>query len=221
MFQLEKSEKYNTKLKACDIDSCKGMCCYDGIYLMNGEEEYLKNIVKEFKEYFSFLPDDFIVDGNWKNIVTGRKTEVRKYNSVASDYPDHFEKTLCVFAKDDGKCSLQSLAYELNIHKWTFKPVGCWMFPLRLENGKITPPPIYSKDDPDYFDESYPGYSTYTRCGKYSEDGKPYEKSLNEEIEFIQEMPTLPYFPFLNKNIKQIVQDNDKFLDLLNKSKAL
>jgi hypothetical protein len=212
MFELEKSEKYNTKLKTCDIDSCKGMCCYDGIYLMDGEEEYLKNIVQEFKEYFSFLPDNFIVDGNWKNVVTGRKTEIRKYNSVASDFPNHFERTLCVFAKDDGKCSLQSLAYELNIHKWTFKPVGCWMFPLRVKNGKLVPPTVKQKDDPDYFDDTYPGYSTYVRCGKNAQDGDVYERVLSEEIEYIKSLPSIPYFPFLNKSIKEIVENNDELL---------
>jgi len=217
MYEFEENEKYNTKLKTCDIDSCNGMCCYDGVYLMEGEEDYLKSIVKEFKEYFSFLPEKFIIDGNWKDIVTGKKTAVKTHNSSFSDFPSHFENTICVFAQKDGKCSLQSLAYELNIHKWTFKPVSCWMFPLQIKNGKITPPPISIKDDFDFIDSSYPGYSTYTNCGKHREDGKPYKQVLNEEIEYIQKIPQLPYFPFLNISIKQIIQDNNKFLDLLNK----
>lgn len=217
MYELEKSDKYKTKLKRCDIESCKGMCCYDGVYLLDGEKEYITAVVERFKDFFSFLPSDYIIDGNWKDIVTGRKTAIRVYTNVSKEFPEHFNKTLCVFADNEGKCSLQKLAFTLNIHKWTFKPVGCWMHPLRIYNGKIIPPPKEQKDDPDYFDESYPGYLTYTSCGKYRSDGEMYDKVLNEEIEFIQKIPMIPYWPNLDKNIDEIIKENSKLLSFINK----
>jgi len=154
MYELENSEKFNIKLKSCNIEECKGMCCYDGVYLLDGEEEYITAVVEKFKDFFSFLPSDYITDGNWKNIAKGRKTNTRTHTNVFKEAPDHFEKTVCVFADNEGKCSLQKLAYNLNIHKWTFKPVSCWMYPLKISDRKIIPPPKEQKDDPYYIDKS-------------------------------------------------------------------
>jgi len=208
--------KTQLKLEKCDINSCKGMCCYDGIYLMEGEENYLKKIVKEYKEYFHFLPNDFIIDGNWKNLVKGRKTATKKFNNISNNYPSHFEKTICIFADNEGKCSLQKLALKLKIHKWTFKPTGCWMFPLRLVNEKIVLPPLNQKDDPYLIDDTYPDFITYTNCGKHNEDGEKYDIALKEEIELINQLPFLPYWSSLNLDIKEIVQKNNLLLDFSN-----
>jgi len=205
--------KHDAKLKRCDIASCKGMCCYDGVYLMDGEPEYISKVVEKHKDFFSFLPNNYIVDGNWKGLVQGKKTTVRSSDNFTLDFPDHFEKTMCVFADSIGKCSLQSLACKLGIHKWTFKPVACWMFPLRFVNGEITPPPRHHKDDPNYVDESYPGYTTYARCGRHFDHGMNYKEALSEEIAFVENLPCLPFWPFLDKNIQEIIDENRKILD--------
>lgn len=205
-------DSYKTKLSGCDLKECKGMCCYDGIYLLDGEERYLKEIVAEYKDFFEFLPEEFITRDNWKNVVVGQKTAVRKYDGYNKNFPEHFEKTKCVFAFEDGRCSLQTLAEELGIHKWTFKPTGCWMFPLDTINGKIFPSPVTHAEDPDMIAGDYPGFHTYTECGKHKEDGSPWQESLEEEVSHLQRLPQLPFWPNLKKPVKEIVENNSELL---------
>ena len=63
------------------------------------------------------------------------------------------------------------------------------MHPLLREgpNG-LVPPPISQEDDPDRVDESYPGFVTYTPCGRHREDGSPWRQVLAEEIAYYQQV---------------------------------
>lgn len=205
-------DSYKTKLSGCDLKECKGMCCYDGIYLLDGEEGYLKEIVAEYKDFFAFLPEEFIAEGDWKNYPVGKKTAVRDYDGYPKDFPSHFKKTKCVFAYDDGRCSLQALAEELGIHKWTFKPTGCWMFPLDLKDGRIFPNPVEQKNTLDTVDSNYPAFHTYTKCGHHSEDGEAWQEALSDEVDHLKKLPQLPFWPNLNKPVKEIVENNSELL---------
>ncbi|QIZ06826.1 hypothetical protein HFZ78_08980 [Priestia megaterium] len=124
------------KIKSCGL-SCEAMCCYDGVYLNEGEEGKIANIVQNHSEFFTHLPEKFITDGNWNNLVTGRKTATRPYLYKNPSFPMHFEKTRCVFAYENGLCSLQAAATALDMHPWKFKPKACWAFPLAIKNGKV------------------------------------------------------------------------------------
>src|SRR5262249_44199835 len=100
------------------------------------------------------------------------------------DFPAHFTRTRCVFCLEDHKCSLQVLAVERGLHKWTYKPKACWMFPLRIKDGHPCPPPAADEPDPDNLGEEYPGYCKFVPGGKDLPGGDPWQITLAEEIRF-------------------------------------
>ena len=98
------------KLSVCDIRQCEGRCCYDGVYLLPGEESFLRELVARVPALAAQLPREFIVDGIWNGQSLGRKTATRPVNYQATDFPPHFTRTRCVFSDAVGLCELEKLA---------------------------------------------------------------------------------------------------------------
>lgn len=175
----------NPKLKKCDMSKCAGYCCYDGVYISNEEENKLKQVIKNHPNDFDMDAESYFEDGNWRNIVIGRKTKTRPFH-YPEDFPKHFEQTKCIFSDDNGLCILQKIAIRENIHEWSYKPVACIMFPLTIQYGNIVPPPNAGQMDDDYIDETYPGYVSCLYCGKDCKDGENWCKVLNKEIQYFK-----------------------------------
>lgn len=182
------------------------MCCYDGAYLLPEEEKLIKAVVEEYPNDFEGIGEEYIVDGYWRGEYYGRKTETRECKYEAVDFPRHFEPTRCVFADPQGYCKLEKLARRLAIHKWTFKPTVCWMFPLRISNGQIAPPPPGHTEDPEREDEAYPGFTTYARCGKHQDNGAPWYEILAEELEYFEEATSLPVWSVERETLSEIIE---------------
>lgn len=163
--------------------SCEAFCCYDGAYIDEEEEIQIKKFVSEHQDLFPDLPKEYIVDGNWRNIVTGRKTATKPYTYQKDGYPAHFEQTRCVFVLPNNECSLQRVATDLDYHPWKAKPHTCWLFPIRIGiNEEIEPPPKKNEQDDDYVDETYPGYIKYLPCGNDTDEGLNWYKLLKQEL---------------------------------------
>jgi Protein of unknown function (DUF3109) len=175
--------KKHTKLETCDLKRCEGICCSDGAFLADGEEAKIRRVVKANPEHFAHLPADCIIDGDWEG-NTGRKTAVVPY--LYQNRPAHFSDTRCCFAEADGRCSLQTLAVKKGVHKWKWKPTGCWLFPLGLDDGKIDAPPRTRREDENNIGRHYPGFATFTPCGKHREKGKVWWIALKEEREHVK-----------------------------------
>jgi hypothetical protein len=176
------------KLKPCIFPECEAFCCYDGVYLSEGEEEMIKAVATNWPENFRHLPEEYVVDGNWYDRIKGRKTAVRPFTYKSPDYPKHFDHTRCVFAYEDGRCSLQTAAQKQGLHPWRFKPAACWLFPLKYLGERVILPPYGKEKDPDYIDEGYPGFVTFLPCGRHSEDGLPWYQVLEKEILYFLNM---------------------------------
>ena len=163
-----------TRLRACDLAVCEGMCCHDGVYLTPEEERRLRRLVFQRRRELPHLPD---------RCFEGGKTAVAPY--VYRARPAHFTDTRCVFALADARCSLQVLAVADGQHPWAYKPRACWMHPLRegAHEGatRLLPPPEDPASDWDRA-EGYPGYVTFTECGRHRPDGEPWDVVLAEEI---------------------------------------
>ena len=125
------------RLRTCDPRACEARCCYDGVYLKDGEPERIRSAVASDPEFFAHLPESFIVHGEWAG-EPGVKTAVRPHTFHSPDFPEHFNQTRCVFAFADGACSLQAFAASQGDDPWKYKPRGCWMYPFRTVDG--TPP---------------------------------------------------------------------------------
>jgi tetratricopeptide (TPR) repeat protein len=173
-------------LKACDYRTCEARCCYDGVYLVEGEENAITDIVRTYPEFFRHLPADFITDGTWGNSLKGRKTAVRQHEYISPDFPDHFERTRCVFSESDGACSLQTASMKLTNDPWTYKPKACQIHPLQTKNFEFFAPPKSIENDKYDTGINYAGYVSYTPCGIHRADGILWLDQLAREIEVFQ-----------------------------------
>ena len=165
-----------TRLKACDLAVCEGMCCHDGAWLEAGEVPRLRRLVFQRRRELPHVPDRFLepVGETWK-------TSTRPFRYSSPEHPAHFPHTRCVFALADARCGLQVLAEADGVHKWAYKPRACWMHPLREGASGLLPPPLPEADwdrAPDY-----PGYVAFTACGRHQAGGDPWEAVLAEEME--------------------------------------
>ncbi|MCG8066706.1 MAG: AAA family ATPase [Candidatus Thiodiazotropha taylori] len=169
------------KIAPCDYKTCEARCCYDGVYLVEGEEEIIRNVVDENRGYFRHLPTEYIISDSWGS-VSGLKTATVKYNYSSPDFPDHFTKTRCVFALEDGACSLQALANKKGKPSWEYKPISCVMHPLSVRGESVLAPPTLGQKDESFVGVSYPGYSSFTPCGQLRSDGSNWKEVFAEEI---------------------------------------
>jgi hypothetical protein len=81
---------------------------------------------------------------------------------------------------------LQLLALEKGLHRWHYKPISCWLHPIRIsldeEIPRIT---LYnSKTDP-YRLPNYDGYASKTLCGSVKKCGDKAHQVLKEELEYL------------------------------------
>lgn len=178
-------------LAACDIDQCEGRCCYDGVYLMQGEEQFLRELVQHLPALAAKLPAEFIVDGHWDGEYMGRKTATRPQSYAAADFPAHFTRTRCVFSDARGYCELEKFAREGGQHPWSYKPTTCWMFPLQDEDGEPSAPVNGPEDDP-YRTTGYAGYASCVPCGRHEAGGRPWREALAREVDYLEQAVQLP-----------------------------
>jgi len=148
-----------------DCSECESVCCYDGVSLTFDEVINIKLFVESNKEYFSFLPPEYII---------GNRTVTRKQD-YKKKFPDGLPRTRCIFGLENGACSLQSRSIELGLHEWKMKPEPCWLFPLRVESDNLIFPFSKNSHEYDNFMRCFP-------CGK-RKSKKEWKKIMENEIE--------------------------------------
>ena len=140
---------------------CEAWCCYDGVYLKEDDELRIRDVVENNKEFFSFLPKDYIVYGKWENLMEGKKTNTKPKKYKNPNYPKHFNQTTCVFCENN-KCMLQEFAIKNGENGWKYKPKTCCSFPLQKRDGEYYEP--NAVDDNCNIGEKYPGYVSFLPC---------------------------------------------------------
>lgn len=172
---------------SCDLCTCKAQCCYTGTVLQGEEKKVVRDVMNkhgaQLKEWLPDLPkapyEEVELQGDTAHACT--MTKVQPYN-YGRGLPKHFDHTRCVFADNEGKCGLQRLSLQEKKHPWWYKPLDCWLHPIRLIAGPtamITIPT--AKNDP-YTTEGYPAYTAFTQCGAVTKGGKPGYEVLSEEL---------------------------------------
>ncbi|MBI5155286.1 DUF3109 family protein [Candidatus Poribacteria bacterium] len=181
-------DSFATPLKACDLRTCQGSCCYDGVCLDEDEERYLGAIVDAHPLHFKPLGitrENAFEDATFLDTDT-RKTRTRRFKyDPAVEFPKHFEKTACVFRHSDGRCSLQALAMEHGEHPWAYKPLSCWLHPISLERNDRTIIWLPTKDNDQLTEPGFPGYAPYTKCGCATPGGRPAYEVLKPELDVL------------------------------------
>jgi hypothetical protein len=172
------------------------MCCYEGTYLEKTEALELLRIVDAHSGRIQSigveLPPNVVISetDDAGNSTPRIALKPRAFSSMVAHYPGHFADTGCTFLLDDGRCGLQTLGMiSDSTHKWHYKPLGCWYYPIYLdeETDPITLKICAPGEDP-YHKPGYPGFITYTDCGKDDCGGEPAYQVLSEELDFLGEI---------------------------------
>jgi hypothetical protein len=172
----------------CDLSSCRGMCCYDGVYVDRNTADALQQIAQaravDFQECGVTLPSIVITEGVWRDESSGLKTATRftDFRSKVGGFPDHFDDTSCVFRADDGRCSLQTLGAKDSKHPWFYKPLICWLHPINVSPERIT---LFDETTDPFRYPDYDGFASRTFCGRAAPLGRPTYEVLRPELEFL------------------------------------
>lgn len=200
------------KLAVCDIRECEGRCCYDGVYLLAGEEDFLRELVARVPALAARLPAEFIVDGWWDGQYLGRKTATRPVDYRAADYPAHFTRTRCVFSDAAGYCELEKFARSRGQHPWAFKPATCWMFPLQEEDGRACEP-VRDRDGDPFVTENYCGYASCVACGRHDAQGVPWKQALAREIAYLEAATQFPLLGSPGHTVEELLEQGTSGAD--------
>ena len=171
-------ESFQTPLRTCQLVRCKGMCCHDGVFVGKEEQRVIA----------SKLEGDFFEASKGR---TKTRTISASEEMLGEGYPAHFPKTRCVFLDEQHHCRLQSLAMAEGKHPWFWKPFPCWLHPLGFQRNGSSGRPILSlpieERDPACA-KAYPGFASYTTCGRRDESGPPAWQTLQAELGFLSEI---------------------------------
>ncbi|MBU5615038.1 hypothetical protein [Geomonas azotofigens] len=77
---------------------------------------------------------------------------------------------------------------------------------MTLKEGELAPPPTPGEPDPDYVDESYPGYASFVPCGKVAPDGRPWDEEFAGEIAFFDAVDQLPLWASRGLTLEEIIE---------------
>jgi hypothetical protein len=181
-------------LERCELARCRGMCCYDGIYVEPETAAVLQELADTEAPFFRALgvalPAKVIVHGSWKGRVTGLKTAVapRAFSAAVADFPKHFSDTACVFLAPDGRCGLQVLAEARGRHKWYYKPFGCWLHPITTVYGGRSQLGLEDARSDPFRLTDYAGFVSATFCGREVAQGEAAATVLGEELDFLAQI---------------------------------
>lgn len=185
------TESFRRPLARCEIAVCRGMCCYDGVYVSPESAAVVERAAVEHADFFAGLglrlPDPIIVEGEWAWKPGGLKTAVtqRQFSNTVQEFPPHFKDTACAFLTHDGLCSLQLLSQRLGRHPWYYKPMKCWMHPITLEGDEQSVLVLHDDRTDPYRLPGYDGFVSKIFCGKTCPGGKPASAVLSDELSFL------------------------------------
>lgn len=193
---VDEGQLAEIRLSPCSIEGgCRAACCTKGVSMVRSEAERITEFVAAHPGHFAHLkrvgraivPLDTLGKPGLSQteVVTprgiGRKGLYRAALEGQRVTPQDNAGSMCVFALPDARCSLQVAAVSLGLHKWEFKPMSCWLFPL----ASVV---VEDKDGCRYYRLDHAGavnekYGEY-RCSRLDPAGRPAAELLSEEIEY-------------------------------------
>ncbi len=184
------ARSFQRPVARCEISSCQGMCCYDGVYVSEEAAAVIAALAERHADIFARLgldlPERVIVRGEWRS-KAGLKTAVRPraFSATVEGYPAHFGDTACVFLTRDGRCGLQLLSEHQGRHPWYHKPVKCWLHPITLEGEGPSVLVLHSRETDPYRLPGYDGFVSTIFCGRTCPGGVPASQVLAKELTFL------------------------------------
>jgi len=163
---------------------CSGECCNYGVYTDSKEAENILSIKdkiiplldesqsKNFSEWFEAPEKD-----------TDFESGIAVGTQIINDK--------CTFLDKHGLCTLQKLALMEHDHKWKYKPLYCYLFPLTIFEGALT-------IDDEHIDR-------LKTCNKNAEPHITIFEACKEELHFF----------FGDQNFTKLVQLRNEYLNEL------
>lgn len=187
---LDYSE-FSRPLSRCEGE-CAGSCCYDGTYVEPDEETVLGCLLDSNRDFFGSLGIDIeiqrFVPSRWPEPGTQTALAPRP-DKFPPDTPDHFKTGLaCFLLLDDGRCSLEVFARAHGLHRWHYKPMCCWTYPIIVRRGGHPEFRLYSEVNDPYACPDYPGFVNATKCSATTPLGRPAREVLCEELSYMCEI---------------------------------
>jgi hypothetical protein len=181
------TEEFQRKINRCSLANCKGTCCYGGVRVDDDTARVLQQLsvdrAPDFREMGLNLPSSVVARTKWQG-VSGNITALKPFpfRSAVDNYPIDFDETACTFLMHDGRCGLQLLAELDGKHPWYFKPLSCWLFPIKLWKSEIR---LFNKETDPFRFLGYNGFVSQTFCGRTSECGQPAVQALEPELTYL------------------------------------
>lgn len=184
------------KITPCSglFSRCRGLCCSTPVAITEEENEVLSKLVVLKKDFFKEV--GIIFNGRIsylvpkaQRIALAKKRRgfrellgiMRHIFSFSYRFPRpaifHLAHT-CIFSCQNGFCSLQLLGVNEGRHKWYYKPINCWKFPIGIDRGQCSMPQNFGE--------------WYFPCANQPESGMPAREGLKEEISFLNRLSGSP-----------------------------
>lgn len=202
-------DSFQRKIQPCSLSekNCLGMCCYEGTLVVEEDAAMIQEITQTERVFFRSiglkLPEKVIVDYpeyevynvanyEWMGIGGLSSTAIQETSifSDLEDFPEHFNRTACVFLTDRGQCGLQLLAEDRSLHPWYYKPFICWLHPIMMTplSRKQILIRLPNSENQPYQSEEFQGFTSYTFCGKTDDCGNFAYLILENELDFLGEI---------------------------------
>ncbi|MBK1792610.1 hypothetical protein [Persicirhabdus sediminis] len=183
------ADSFLQPLVPCQLGVCKATCCHDGVTLSSQDAEVLEKFVTDRQGDLANLGFDLPPNGIIEHVSGGKcktRTRAAEINDLADDYPAHFPNTKCLFLDPQNRCYLQRLAYDEGIHPWSYKPITCWLHPVVIlpagrDSARATLK-LHQVDKDPQTQPGYPGFATFTHCGRRDDCGKVAHEVLAGEL---------------------------------------
>ena len=174
----------------CDMKICSGQCCNWGVYL---DRDFQPEIMK-YEEKIKVVMDEYQLkdSSKWFENELEEDSDFPSGYAIGTElYINSSGTTQCVFKDKRGFCSLQVMAVENNLHKWTAKPKYCVMYPLTIIDDVLT------------YDDDHSNKLDY--CGQSHKENftQTVFEAMTEEIKYIMGEDG---YNFLNEHFKKNFQ---------------
>ena len=114
---------------SCDLSKCGGKCCKDGVGIDVREMDVILANKLLFIPYMKKNKQDpslwFECPGEDDDYPSGRYIDTRVMEGN------------CIFHDDTHGCAMEAAAMKLGLHRWTYKPLYCLLYPLVYEDGML------------------------------------------------------------------------------------
>lgn len=112
----------------CDINACKGACCWEGDYGAPLTNEEILTVEKELEKVKPYLPQSSLD-------IIDKEGFVKEYGKKKFKGTGLHKNGACIFLTDDSNKGLGRCAFEMAFNKGETefrKPISCHMYPIRV-----------------------------------------------------------------------------------------